>query len=74
MLVVEARDSQTGALLGRVLDRQIAGDSMPYMRNSVSNTSDFSRMFEIWAKASVDGLKTLQTRNPAQGAVVEAKN
>ena len=73
MLVVEARDSQTGALLGRVLDRQIAGDSMPYMRSSVSNRADFSRMFEIWAKSSVDGLKTLQMGNPAQAPVV-AKN
>jgi hypothetical protein len=66
MLVVEARDSESGALMGRALDRQIAGDSMPYMRNSVSNTADFSRMFEIWAKSSVDGLKTLQMGNPAQ--------
>ena len=74
MLVVEARDSVTGALLGRVLDRQIAGDSMPYLRNSVSNRADFSRMFDIWAKSSVDGLKMLQMRNPAQGPVVAAKN
>jgi hypothetical protein len=74
MLVVEVRDSETGALLGRVLDRQIAGDSMPYMRNSVSNTADFSRMFDMWAKSSVDGFKMLQTRNPAQAPVAEAKN
>jgi hypothetical protein len=74
MLVIEARDSQTGALLGRVLDRQIAGDSMPYMRNSVSNRADFSRMFEMWAKSSVDGFRMLQTRNPAQDPAAEAKN
>jgi hypothetical protein len=74
MLVVEARDSETGALLGRALDRQIAGDSGPYMRNSVSNTADFSRMFEMWAKSSVDGLKLLQMGNPAQAPVVQAKN
>jgi hypothetical protein len=74
MLVVEARDSTTGALLGRVLDRKIAGDSMPYLRNSVSNRADFSRMFDIWAKSSVDGFKMLQMRDPAQAPVVEAKN
>jgi hypothetical protein len=63
-LVLEARDSQTGALLGRALDREAAGDSRPYLRNSVTNVSDFSRMFERWAKASVDGLNKLKTLSP----------
>jgi hypothetical protein len=71
-LVVEARDSQTGALLGRALDRQIAGDSMPYLRNSMTNREDFSLMFDMWAKRSVDGLKLLQAHNPAQA--VKAKS
>jgi hypothetical protein len=63
-LVLEARDSQTGALLGRALDRQAAGDSRPYLRNSVTNRADFERMFRRWAKASVDGLATLKSMSP----------
>jgi hypothetical protein len=63
-LVLEARDSQTGALLGRALDRRAAGDSAPYLRNSVTNRSDFSRMFSTWAKASVEGLAQLKQLSP----------
>jgi hypothetical protein len=63
-LVLEARDSQTGALLGRALDRQAAGDSRPYLRNSVTNVADFQRVFERWAKASVDGLAKLKAMSP----------
>jgi hypothetical protein len=63
-LVIEARDSQTGALLGRALDRRLAGDSMPYLRNSVTNKADFKSLFRKWAKLSVDGLKRLQASSP----------
>lgn len=63
-LVVEARDSQTGALLGRALDRRLAGDSMPYLRNSVTNRADFKALFRKWAKLSVDGLSRLKSRSP----------
>jgi hypothetical protein len=67
-LVLEARDSQTGALLGRALDRRAVGDSRPYLRNSVTNVSDFQRVFQIWAKASVEGLGKLKTMSPLGGA------
>ena len=63
-LVIEARDSQTGALLGRALDRRLAGDTMPYLRNSVTNKADFKSLFRKWAKLSVDGLKRLQAQSP----------
>ncbi len=59
-LVVEARDSQTGALLGRALDRRLAGDTQPYLRNAVTNKADFKILFRKWAKASSEGLKRLQ--------------
>jgi hypothetical protein len=68
-LVVEARDSQSGALLGRALDRRLAGDRQPYMRNRVTNKADFNRMFLEWAKLSVDGLTRLKGSSP----VVEAR-
>ena len=73
-LVVEARDSQTGALLGRALDRRLIGDSSPYLRNSVTNRADFQRMFATWAKASVEGLGKLKSMSPLpEGRVVAAE-
>ena len=73
-LVVEARDSQTGALLGRALDRRLIGDSRPYLRNSVTNRADFQRMFDTWAKASVEGLGKLKAMSPINaGRVVAAE-
>jgi hypothetical protein len=71
-LVLEARDSQTGALLGRALDRRAAGDSRPYLRNSVTNVSDFERVFEIWAKSSIDGLAKLKAMSPIGATGVPA--
>ena len=59
-LFVEARDSQTGALLGRVLDRRLAGDNQPYLRNSVTNKADFKILFRRWAKDSIEGLNRLK--------------
>lgn len=66
--IVEARDSETGAVLGRALDRRVAGDSSPYLRNSVTNRADFQRMFDIWAKSSVEELGKLKAMSPASGA------
>jgi hypothetical protein len=65
-LVVEARDSVSGAILGRAADRQVAGSStmtlMP--RSSVSNRGDFRRIATSWAKSTVRGLTELKTRSP----------
>ena len=63
-LVLEARDSVTGALLGRAIDRRLAGDMGPYVRNSVTNQADFGTLFKTWAKASVNGLNTLKAASP----------
>jgi hypothetical protein len=63
-LVVEARDSQSGALLGRALDRRVAGDTQPYLRNSVTNKADFKILFRKWAKASIEGLNRLKGGSP----------
>ncbi|HEY1927841.1 MAG TPA: DUF3313 family protein [Caulobacteraceae bacterium] len=67
-LVVEARDSETGALLGRALDRRAPSESRMYLRNSVTNRADFQAMFDIWAKASVEELGRLKAMSPASGA------
>lgn len=64
-MVVEGRDSQSGALLGRALDRGVAGDRNRIMlRNSVTNRADFRLLFRNWARDSVAGLRRLQTTSP----------
>ena len=65
--VVEARDSQTGALLGRAVDAELAGDTdFMSMRTSVSNMADFRQLVETWAKSSVTGLNELKTLSPVK--------
>jgi hypothetical protein len=59
-LVLEVRDSESGALMGRALDRRLAGDTFMLLRNSITNRSDFSRLFADWAKESVAGLAELK--------------
>ena len=65
-LVLEARDSVTGAILGRAEDAEVAGDSFVEMRNSVTNHQDFSRLGRRWADASVQGLANLKANSPFQ--------
>ncbi len=60
-LFVEARDSQTGALIGRAIDRGIAGDNSAAWRTAVSNRADFRQMVENWAKISVRGMTELKS-------------
>jgi hypothetical protein len=67
-LVVEARDSQTHALLGRAVDRRIAGNTQTMMRNSVTNQSDFSRLFRSWGQAAAQGLTQLRALSPVNAA------
>ena len=63
-LVLEARDSVTGAVLGRAIDARSTGDARPYLRNSVTNYSEFRELFERWAKLSINGLTELKERSP----------
>lgn len=63
-LVVEARDSMTGALLGRAVDAQEAGDLSVGQRNRVTNRADFARIVEVWAKNGVKGLDELKALSP----------
>ena len=63
-LFVEARDSQTGALLGRAVDQKIVGDSGALRRTSVSNRGDFRDQVQQWANTSVRGLGELKSLSP----------
>ena len=63
-LFVEARDSLTGALLGRAVDQRIVGDNMTAWRTSVSNRGDFRDQVQDWASISVRGLTELKSLSP----------
>jgi hypothetical protein len=64
-LVIEVRDSTTGALLGRVLDRRETMDSAGMqMATSVSNLSDFRQLFKQWATTSAKGIDELKAHSP----------
>lgn len=65
-LFVEARDSMTGALIGRAVDQGIAGDNSAAWRTAVSNRADFRQMVENWAKISVRGVTELKSLPPTQ--------
>jgi hypothetical protein len=73
-LILEARDSETGAVMGRAVDRRFAGDNTArMMRNSVTNRSDFSLLFADWAKKSVDGLAELKALSPVDVGALPLK-
>jgi hypothetical protein len=63
-LVIEVRDSVTNALLGRAIERRIAGDNGPWIRNAATNRSDFDQLFRRWGQASAEGLAELKTLSP----------
>jgi hypothetical protein len=64
-VVIEVRDSMTGALLGRVLDRRETMDSAGMqMATSVSNLSDFRQLFKQWATTSAKGIDELKAHSP----------
>jgi hypothetical protein len=62
-LILEARDSQTNALLARVIDRRetrnIAGRA-----SRVTNTADFRALANSWAQIAASRLSTLKEISP----------
>ena len=65
-LVIEARDSLSGELLGRAIDHSSAGDTLMTWRTSSSNWADFEHLFDGWARVSAKGLQKLIASPPAQ--------
>ena len=64
-LVLEVRDSTSGALLGRVLDRrETRNTGSVQWTTSVSNKSDFSQLFKQWANICVKGFEELKAQSP----------
>ena len=63
-LMIEVRDSLTGAILGRAVDQAIAGDFPVRWRTSVTNRADFRQLVEMWAKDGVRGMTELKSLSP----------
>jgi len=65
-LSLDVRDSVSGTLLGRIVDRRTAGVDMGHMQwtTSVSNRADFGQLFKKWAKLAADGLSELAKASP----------
>ena len=64
-LILETRDSLTGALMGRVLDRrETRGTASMQMATSVSNLSEFRALFKQWAGIAVKGMEELKAHSP----------
>jgi hypothetical protein len=64
-LVMEVRDSETGALLARVVDRRETMQSAtPQLATRVSNKADFRRLFKDWAGIVVQGIEHLKALSP----------
>jgi hypothetical protein len=63
-VIIEVRDSISNALLGRAVERRIAGDNGSWVRNSASNRADFDRLFRRWAEVSAEGLTELKALSP----------
>jgi hypothetical protein len=63
-LVVEVRDSETGAMIGRAVDRRLAGENSILSRNQVTNRSDFRNLVQAWANDSARGVGELKALSP----------
>lgn len=64
-LVIEVRDSLTGALMGRVLDRrETRGSAGMQMSSSVTNQAEFRALFRQWASTAAKGLDELKAHSP----------
>ncbi len=64
-LFLEVRDSTTGTLLGRALDKRATRNSgQVQVSNRVTNTADFRMLFKQWAGISVKGIEELRAHSP----------
>ena len=71
-MVIEVRDSMSGAVLARGIDSRNVGDmGFTVRRSRVSNPQDFEREFKTWATMSVDGLAILKAIPPIGVAVAQ---
>lgn len=62
-LILEARDSETNALLARLVDRRETR-GIPGPTNRVTNTSEFRTLANNWARIAASRLSTLKEISP----------
>jgi hypothetical protein len=62
-LILEARDSETNALLARLVDRRETR-GIPGPTNRVTNTSEFRTLANNWARIAAGRLSTLKEISP----------
>jgi len=66
-LALEARDSETGQLLGRAVDRRRTGDTGTWTwTTSVTNRAEFMNMFRQWSRILTNGLEALKEASPIE--------
>jgi hypothetical protein len=64
-LILEVRDSLSGALMGRAVDRRETRSSAGVQRSSsVTNQADFRALFRRWAGIAAKGLEELKGLSP----------
>ena len=62
-LVMELRDGPSGQILGRIVDRKVGNNTgVMQIANSVTNSADFRRAVETWARQLRNGLDRLNAR------------
>lgn len=64
-MALEVRDAETGQLLGRAVDKRRTGETGTFMwTTSITNRSEFQRVFDRWAQILADGMATLKEQSP----------
>jgi hypothetical protein len=63
-LIVEVRDSDTNALLGRVADRRETQDLGRQIASNATNLYDFRLLFNLWASICTKALGELKSVSP----------
>jgi hypothetical protein len=72
-MALEARDAETGQLLGRAVDKRRTGETGTFQWTTrVSNRAEFQRVFDKWAGILADGMDSLKEASPI--AVKAPKN
>ncbi len=62
-LILEARDSETNALLARIIDRRETR-GIPGSSNRATNTSEFRSLANVWARIAAERLTGLKALSP----------
>jgi hypothetical protein len=73
-LILQVRDSSTGAILGVAVDRSATRNSgYASLTTGTSNRADFADLFRRWADICVKGFEQLKTAPPVQSPRPEKK-